>query len=1182
MHYYKDEQDNEKAAAHYEKVAEIIQLKMALGEGEKEKAKAEITFMGFTPQFSAEANIKEKGTVEEALKSAIKSKEGWYSLNIYGVAHWEKVIKILENMLEEEKNKLSPEQIKDIKETAKKYKDAYGEDALNQAKDSLAETANIHKAYWKEVVKQLEAESKEKTYSTKEKDQAKAELGAYGGDYDKAIESAQYGIVGWESDATGSLFAGKDKAYWLEFWKNVKEILEAEKAEKEAGEDYDKTIEIYEDWLKNNPDAEQKQKETVKQHLSEAKAKKAKKVPTTGLDLESLEEKIEAHVEALLTGSFKDDIDAAIKYTAENIKLATSPEQKKVYKGAIAKLAAMKASEASSLPPAMMVGTPPKPKPISSDPIQADAEKAQNIYGSGNTTLASEFLQTLINKVKSGKAKGDVAHWEKVLKTLKSLPDAPGTANSPEVEYARKLLFAPLKDKNPGEIEKILETIDVHQVDPSWNLTSSKNRSYGGIIVRPDGMVLMRKVSDKIDGKTGYGGFLWTFSKGGLDPGQSVVNGALREVLEETGHKGEVIGLVPGHHKDTLQGGSVYSHDYLLLMHSAGEVQKFDWETAEVRWSTPEEAEKLIMTSPSKVNALRDINILKQALKTYKELQNGTAKSSLQTGPSSLDEILTKYSAYASTYDSTTSPGEEKILIDVEKDADVSKDLIAIGGKWHTTKKGYFLPLSKSDDALKALKKNFDPALKFKSEGKNQSSEAEKWGVKNWHAQIKNLSPEEIEAIKLFREPGDPNWNTASYKFLVLQYYKRFGTLPSPTDKVWYKVKGAEKLTLDFVKDWDKTLKNAIDSCVTPEKVIAYRGAQLSPEATAALKNNTLEGSYFKENGFTPVTLNKAYAEDYYYRSQHEMGNKDVVMLEITVPKNMPAMYMEAVYNRPKEKVHELLLNSGALFKYGKVTKDSNGRVFIKAEVVLPKERTELGSAYVDIIPWPSEGMGNFTYIPKPEERSHKIFKRYKDSDKRVGFDGVLSGNMITNIPESLKQYLKDWRNRVTQEEFDAAYKFTEISYHSDFNRDIRKSPSDFSKLNPSNLEWARELGKAKAKFGVLKTPITIWRGFSLPVGKNTNDFYEFMKIQAARGEAIKIPGWKSFSTSPQQAESKGHIILEVLEAYTGIYIHPWSRFPSEQEFLKGHDDKYLPIAVKEVPWWNGTMKKVVQLIEII
>ena len=69
----------------------------------------------------------------------------------------------------------------------------------------------------------------------------------------------------------------------------------------------------------------------------------------------------------------------------------------------------------------------------------------------------------------------------------------------------------------------------------------SKKTSYGGVVVSEQGQILLRKPKGNADG------YHWTHPKGGANEGEAPHDAAIREVLEETGLKCEIIGDIPGH-----------------------------------------------------------------------------------------------------------------------------------------------------------------------------------------------------------------------------------------------------------------------------------------------------------------------------------------------------------------------------------------------------------------------------------------------------------------------------------------------------------------------------------------------------------------------------------------------------------------------------------------------------------
>jgi SPP1 gp7 family putative phage head morphogenesis protein len=135
---------------------------------------------------------------------------------------------------------------------------------------------------------------------------------------------------------------------------------------------------------------------------------------------------------------------------------------------------------------------------------------------------------------------------------------------------------------------------------PGWGGDGPK--SYGGVIMDEKGRVLLREP------KGHFGGYSWTWPKGGAKPGQNPVQAALDEVAEETGHKGRIVGMLNG----GFEGGT--STLNMFIMKSDGfDHTKMDAETKGLRWVTKEEAAKLIKTSKNKKGRDRDLAILEAA-----------------------------------------------------------------------------------------------------------------------------------------------------------------------------------------------------------------------------------------------------------------------------------------------------------------------------------------------------------------------------------------------------------------------------------------------------------------------------------------------------------------------------------------------------------------------------------------
>ncbi|MCL5670050.1 MAG: NUDIX domain-containing protein, partial [Acidobacteria bacterium] len=130
--------------------------------------------------------------------------------------------------------------------------------------------------------------------------------------------------------------------------------------------------------------------------------------------------------------------------------------------------------------------------------------------------------------------------------------------------------------------------------------------AYGGVIFDEYGRVLLREP------RSHYGGYVWTFPKGGPDNGESPEETALREVREEAGVKASIICRIPG----TFKGDTTENIFYLM---KPIEMASFEPdETINIRWATYEEATALISQSTTRSGKARDLAVLDAAFAALK------------------------------------------------------------------------------------------------------------------------------------------------------------------------------------------------------------------------------------------------------------------------------------------------------------------------------------------------------------------------------------------------------------------------------------------------------------------------------------------------------------------------------------------------------------------------------------
>jgi 8-oxo-dGTP diphosphatase len=139
------------------------------------------------------------------------------------------------------------------------------------------------------------------------------------------------------------------------------------------------------------------------------------------------------------------------------------------------------------------------------------------------------------------------------------------------------------------EPSKIAEAVEIPEVD-----------AYGGILM--DGnKILLREPSGH------FGGYVWTFAKGRIEPGEDPQEVALREVFEETGYHARITHLIPKEF-----GGST-STTVFFIMEAIGSPEPFGWETESIKWVQYDEAVDLIKQTKIASGRSRDLQILDAA-----------------------------------------------------------------------------------------------------------------------------------------------------------------------------------------------------------------------------------------------------------------------------------------------------------------------------------------------------------------------------------------------------------------------------------------------------------------------------------------------------------------------------------------------------------------------------------------
>lgn len=136
-----------------------------------------------------------------------------------------------------------------------------------------------------------------------------------------------------------------------------------------------------------------------------------------------------------------------------------------------------------------------------------------------------------------------------------------------------------------------------------WSIPAAQ--AYGGILLTRTGQILLREPTNHFDG------YVWTFPKGKPDAGETSDEAALREVLEETGYRAEILDTLP----DVFLSG--LSSNAYFIMRNLGDQSSFEWETQNTCWVDFKEAERLICQSTNVKGRLRDLAVLAAAKRWY-------------------------------------------------------------------------------------------------------------------------------------------------------------------------------------------------------------------------------------------------------------------------------------------------------------------------------------------------------------------------------------------------------------------------------------------------------------------------------------------------------------------------------------------------------------------------------------
>ena len=155
---------------------------------------------------------------------------------------------------------------------------------------------------------------------------------------------------------------------------------------------------------------------------------------------------------------------------------------------------------------------------------------------------------------------------------------------------------------------------------------SSYSQSAGSVLIDARGRVLLRQPTNQ------FGGYQWTFGKGGIDEGETPEQAAVRETLEELGWDAEIVAPIDGKFKSQTT-ETVYflmrpiAENLTPAPPHAKKPGPFpgraypDWETAALTWCSEAQARTLLSLSSNAKGRARDLHVLDAAFKLWRSLK---------------------------------------------------------------------------------------------------------------------------------------------------------------------------------------------------------------------------------------------------------------------------------------------------------------------------------------------------------------------------------------------------------------------------------------------------------------------------------------------------------------------------------------------------------------------------------
>jgi 8-oxo-dGTP pyrophosphatase MutT (NUDIX family) len=198
-----------------------------------------------------------------------------------------------------------------------------------------------------------------------------------------------------------------------------------------------------------------------------------------------------------------------------------------------------------------------------------------------------------------------------------------------------------------------LKSVKSQPLPESWDEAEENpyhDRSYGVVIMNDDGNFLLRSPTGFFDG------YHWTFPKGKMDSEEEhPADVALRELKEETGHRGGIVEPIEG----TFKSGMTTTNNYYLAKSEGFNEKDMDEETFALRWVPYWKARELIKETTNKRGRERDLAVLDAAWKAFQKRTGGTGNPMAPKPPG-----FSRPKGFKMTPKKSAAPSESGKIID--------------------------------------------------------------------------------------------------------------------------------------------------------------------------------------------------------------------------------------------------------------------------------------------------------------------------------------------------------------------------------------------------------------------------------------------------------------------------------------------------------------------------------------